>query len=218
MKWLAKVNNIAMESLTVFRQLGRIVPNKLIGAAEIWYWSLPLDYHASIEVNWDTLKEAIVAFYINRTWLDKQKSKANQAYYREANHRSETPGEYFICKTELLTMVYTMDDSVLIMEVMEGAPTTWNTVLTTQLYRNRVEFQQAIQFHEDTLMKLDSLRHFENKREHPSAHGPKHKAASRRALGRRSLAVHQIRDLGVFPCPSCACSRMGRLHPVPAPL
>jgi hypothetical protein len=44
------------------------------------------------------------------------------------------------------------------MEIMEGAPATWNTLLTTQLYRNRVEFQQAIRFHEDTLMKLDSFR------------------------------------------------------------
>ena len=55
-------------------------------------------------------------------------------------------------------MVYTLDASELIMEVMDGAPATWNTVLTTQLYRNVVEFQSAIRFHEDSLLRLSEVR------------------------------------------------------------
>ncbi|KAJ7133116.1 hypothetical protein C8R44DRAFT_870553 [Mycena epipterygia] len=112
-KWVAKINDIARESPTVYRQLGRVVPKRL----------------EEIEQNWDTLKQAFVTFYINRNWLDRQKYKANRAYYREQGHGRETPGDYYIRKVELLTMVYTLDDSTLIMEVMEGAPATWNTVL-----------------------------------------------------------------------------------------
>jgi hypothetical protein len=36
--------------------------------------------------------------------------------------------------------VYTMDDSEIILEVMDGAPSMWNNILTTQMYRNVVEF------------------------------------------------------------------------------
>ena len=39
---------------------------------------------------------------------------------------------------------------------MEGAPECWNTILTTQLYIDTVEFQEAIWFHEDNLMRLSA--------------------------------------------------------------
>ncbi|KAJ7109759.1 hypothetical protein C8R43DRAFT_962468 [Mycena crocata] len=94
MKWLAKVNNISTKSETVFQQLGQVVPNRLTGNAEVWYWSLPVDYRGIVEENWDTLKEAIVTFYINRQWLDKQKARANRAYYRQPAYSKETPGDY----------------------------------------------------------------------------------------------------------------------------
>jgi len=44
------------------------------------------------------------------------------------------------------------------MEVMDGAPASWNTVLTTQLYDTALDFQSAIRFHKDTLMRLDNYQ------------------------------------------------------------
>ncbi|KAF8202748.1 hypothetical protein K438DRAFT_1580944, partial [Mycena galopus ATCC 62051] len=154
-RWIMKVNNIARESATVFQQLGRAVPKRLEGDAEIWYWSLPIAYRSEIEKNWDTLKQAFSTYYLNRKWLDRQRGRANRATYRDSGHARETPSEYFIRKTDLLNTVYTMDDSEIILEVMDGAPSTWNTILTTQMYRDIVEFQSAIRYHEDALMKLD---------------------------------------------------------------
>ncbi|KZT20046.1 hypothetical protein NEOLEDRAFT_1028540, partial [Neolentinus lepideus HHB14362 ss-1] len=69
----------------------------------------------------------------------------------------ETPSKYFICKRGLLELVYNFTDSQMIMEVMDGAPPVWRNVLTTHLYDNIVEFQAALKYHEDTLMKMDSL-------------------------------------------------------------
>ncbi|KDR81255.1 hypothetical protein GALMADRAFT_60586, partial [Galerina marginata CBS 339.88] len=92
---------------------------------------------------------------MNRKWLDKQKARAVRAYYRESGYGRETPSEYYIRKSELLSTVYTLEDSEMILEVMEGAPANWNTILTTQLYVTVMEFQSAIRFHEDTLMRLD---------------------------------------------------------------
>jgi len=53
-------------------------------------------------------------------------------------------------------MVYSLEDSELILEIMEGAPASWNTILTTQLYPDAVEFQEAIRFHEANLMRMPS--------------------------------------------------------------
>ncbi|KAJ3991172.1 hypothetical protein F5050DRAFT_1581863, partial [Lentinula boryana] len=64
--------------------------------------------------------------------------------------------EYFIRKNDLLTTVYENDDSLLISEIMSGAPTIWETILTTQVYQTTVELQSAIKFHEETLMSLPS--------------------------------------------------------------
>jgi hypothetical protein len=143
-------------SPTIFVQLEAVVPQRLEGMAETWYWSLPIDYCDSVEHNWDTLRACILSYYMNRKWLDKQKAQAIRAYYRDQGHTTESPSEYYIRKVELLNTVYTMDDSEIILEVMEGAPASWNMVLTTQLYLNVIEFQAAIKFHKDTLLKLDN--------------------------------------------------------------
>lgn len=154
-RWLLKVNNLALMSKTIFEQLGQIVPRRLEGSAEIWYWSLPEYYRMNVEKNWDTMKEAISDFYMNRKWLDQQKGKAIRASYREPGHTKETPSDYYIRKTALLNLVWNLDDSELILEVMQGAPSTWNTILTTQLYTTAVQFQAAIRYHEDALLRLD---------------------------------------------------------------
>lgn len=157
-KWFARINDIATLSKTIHKQLGRVVPKRLEGPTETWYFSLPTEHRSKIERDWDSLKEALGAYYMNRRWLDRQKSRANRAYYHESGYFKELPSEYVIRKAELLRTVYTMDDTELIMEIMEGAPTQWNTVLTTQLYQDIVEFQNAIHFHEDTLVKLGHER------------------------------------------------------------
>lgn len=133
-RWITKISDIAKDSPRVFEQLGKIIPKRLEGSAETWYYSLPADVRATNEVNWDSIRIAIASYYMNRKWLDRMKTKANRTCYRDFGHTKETPSEYYIRKTELLTTVYQMEDSELIMQVMDGAPATWNTILTTQSY------------------------------------------------------------------------------------
>jgi hypothetical protein len=153
-RWILKINDLARESTIMSEQLGHAVPRRLRGDAEEWYFSLPVDHRTRYEQNWDTLKDAITSYWMNRKWLDRMKAKANRAHFREIGHSKETPSRYFIRKTELLMTVYELSDSELIMEVMDGAPANWNTVLNTQNYANVVEFQSAIRYHEDTLLRL----------------------------------------------------------------
>jgi len=61
-RWLTKVNNLARLSPAIFQQLGAIVPRRLEGAAEVWYWSQPESHRDAVEENWDTLKGCITSY------------------------------------------------------------------------------------------------------------------------------------------------------------
>lgn len=150
-KWINKVNNLAERSPKIYNQLGEIVPTRLEKEADAWFWSLPLDHRREITQNWGTLRTAIGSYYMNRSWLDKQKSRANKAHYREPGHSTETPTAYFIRKSDLLNLVYSYSDAEIMMEIMEGAPRFWATVLDPHRCKDLVEFSAAIKYHEDVL-------------------------------------------------------------------
>ena len=153
-RWFLKVNSLAKRSTIVFKQLGALVPTRLTGSAEIWYYSQSGETRDRIEQDWNTLRSAIGEYYMNRAFLDKQKSCANRASYRDASNGRETPSEYVIRKLELLQFVYNYTDRELINEIMEGAPSHWNPILTPHLFQELKQFQQSVKFHEDLLLKI----------------------------------------------------------------
>ncbi|THU89464.1 hypothetical protein K435DRAFT_821394 [Dendrothele bispora CBS 962.96] len=154
-RWISKVNDLASYSPAMNQQLGSIVPRRLQGKAEVWYFSIPLAKRRKLEESWDQLRQEIMGYYMNQTWLDKTKKRAWDTRYREMGHTRETPSDYYIRKSDLLTAVFQMEDSELILEIMDGAPKGWHTILTTRLYKDVCELQSAIRYHEETLMDLD---------------------------------------------------------------
>lgn len=121
-RWLLKINSLSKRSSTIFRQLGTLVPMRLTGTAEVWYYSQSVETRDRIEQDWGTLRAAIGEYYMNRAFLDKQKARANRASYRDTGNGRENPSEYIIRKLELLQFVYNYTDRELINEIMEGAP------------------------------------------------------------------------------------------------
>ena len=89
---------------------------------------------------------------MNRAWKDRQKTRALKAYYRERGCSGETPSEYYVRKTELLMYVLKLNDSKLIMEIMNGAPSFWHTVIDTHRCATAMDFQTAIKYHEESLL------------------------------------------------------------------
>ena len=150
-QWMLKVNHLAQRSATVFKQLGEIIPLRLRKGAEKWFFSLPLAYRQEATLDWESIRNIIGAYYMNRAWLDRQKARATRAAFREPGHSDESPSEYYIRKTELLRLVSKLSDSELIMEVMNGAPSFWHTVIDAHRCESSVEFQSAIKYHEETL-------------------------------------------------------------------
>ncbi|HXP51692.1 MAG TPA: reverse transcriptase domain-containing protein, partial [Bacteroidia bacterium] len=219
-KWIKKVTQISEKSPIVYRQLGGFVPQRLTKTAETWYWSLPIERRRDIEQDWGTLRTAIRQYYMNRTWLDKQKSRANKAAYRDTNSR-ETPSEYYIRKVELLTLVYNMTDAEMIMEIMNGAPASWVNILNPNFYATLVEFQDAIKYHEDNLMRLDShstpRRPFFNK---GKSSKPKHRGARSHLVGwsskmqtpkfpkdDKNVSKKPPESIGARPCRHCGSGK-----------
>ena len=152
-RWFVKLNSLSKRSDVIFKQLGMLVPTRLTGSAETWYYSQNAETRERIESDWGTLRAAIGEYYMNRSFLDKQKARANKASYRDPGYGRELPSEYVIRKVELLQFVYNYTDNELINEVMESAPSYWIPIVTPHLYQTLEQFQLAVKFHEDALMK-----------------------------------------------------------------
>lgn len=155
-RWIIKINSLAALSKAVWRQLGHLVPSRLRGSAEKWYYSLHPKLRRTLEQDWDSLRGGISSYYMNRSYLDKQKIRANRAVYRDSGNSRELPSEYFIRKLELLQQVYDYNERELISEIMAGAPSAWTPILTPHLYREVVELQRALKFHEDILLSMEA--------------------------------------------------------------
>ncbi|KAF9014561.1 hypothetical protein BDZ89DRAFT_962750, partial [Hymenopellis radicata] len=89
---------------------------------------------------------------MTKRWWEKLRKRAGDARFRESGHTKETPSEYFIRKADLLNTAYNFNDSEMISEIMQGAPSQWNMILTTHLYQSVVDLQHAMRFHEEALI------------------------------------------------------------------
>ncbi|TDL13470.1 hypothetical protein BD410DRAFT_700522, partial [Rickenella mellea] len=156
--WIIKLQTLAHRNESCFKALGRIVPERLTKDAERWYWSQSYNVRERAEKDWYSIRDHIMGYFMNSHWLSKQKAKAIRARYRDKENPNETPSQYYIRKYELITLVYDLTDAEIIMEVMEGAPSYWMTILTTQSYDTLEQFQKAIRYHEDILIAIDPRR------------------------------------------------------------
>ncbi|KAF6750102.1 hypothetical protein DFP72DRAFT_1072715 [Ephemerocybe angulata] len=156
--WITKMNSLSIQSKLIWTQLGRLAPTRLTGPAEQWYYSLHPNVRTTLEQNWDNLRGAISQYWMNQAFMEKQKLRANRATYRDTNHPKESPSEYFIRKLNLLQLSYDYHDRELIQEIMNGAPTTWTTIVTPHLYQHLEDFQANIKYHEDLLLRLEPPR------------------------------------------------------------
>ena len=107
-----------------------------------------------MEQDWETLKSAIADYWMNHSWLEEQKFQANDARYREAGHTRETPSEYVIRKMDLICLVYNYTDSKIVQLIIKEAPTSWSSLLQPNLCKLVMQFQNAVKYHESTLLAM----------------------------------------------------------------
>ncbi|OJT11428.1 Retrovirus-related Pol polyprotein from transposon 297 [Trametes pubescens] len=156
-RWILRVNSIAKKSSTVRQQLGSVVPQRLMGDAETWYFSLPEYVREECETDWEEIRQQIGRYYMNRSWYEKARKQALAIRFRDTENARESPSQYFIRKRELLELVFSYSESELITEIMAGAPLAWKTILAFKSYQTTSELQNAIKTHEDDLLQMESF-------------------------------------------------------------
>jgi len=78
-RWMEKVGQLAIISPDIYKELGKIVPRRLTHSAETWYYSIASEDQQQMEQDWGTLKAAIADYWMNHSWLEDQKFRANNA-------------------------------------------------------------------------------------------------------------------------------------------
>jgi hypothetical protein len=131
-RWISKINRLADNSLEIKEELGKIVLRRFTNFAETWYYSIPDTECVRIEENWTTLKKAILEYWMNHHWLEKQKLRVNRARFRQAGHQQESPSEYVIRKMELLMLGYSYMDTETIQAIMMEVPGMWASIINPQ--------------------------------------------------------------------------------------
>ncbi|RDX42388.1 hypothetical protein OH76DRAFT_1304501, partial [Lentinus brumalis] len=156
-RWVIRVNAIAKKSDTIRAQLGTIVPQRLTGRAERWYYSLPEPRREDCERGWDEIRAVIGSFYMNRSWLDKTRKEALALKYRERGHEHEYPSDYFIRKKELLELAYDNSEREINADIMAGAPFSWHTLIPVDSFDSTEELQTALKLREEELLRVEAL-------------------------------------------------------------
>ncbi|KZP01807.1 hypothetical protein CALVIDRAFT_464778, partial [Calocera viscosa TUFC12733] len=151
-RWIQSIDRLARRSKLIEEQLGDVVPDRLKDRARDWFYTMPPSVRDMASASWTMLRRYIQEHFMNRAWLDHQKGRAICASYRDEDNRKETPSDYFNRKVELLTLVFTLSDSEIILEVMNAAPAFWRTIIDTSRLGTYLELQNAIKYHEEALM------------------------------------------------------------------
>ena len=61
-RWLEKVGQLANTSPDIYKELGKVVPQRFTNSAETWYYSIPPQDRQTMEQDWGTLKKAIADY------------------------------------------------------------------------------------------------------------------------------------------------------------
>ncbi len=210
--WLQSVNQLSKRSEVVYQQLGEIVPTRFTDRALRWFFSLDRHRQQEIMHDWRSMKRAITSHFMNRAWLEDMKRRAIRARYRERGHDQERPSDYCIRKQQLLSVTHELTQSELISEIMAGAPSSWLSLLHTELYATVEQLLNAIQYHELALTNHSLLGS-------SSAVRSMEKRLERlEAKGERKSSSSSARPVNRFSRPPRAYATEANLKPSPKPV
>lgn len=155
--WIIAINELAERSDYTYVQLGELVPLRFTGDAKEWWYAHDANWRLPKTRNWDTLKDAILTQFMNRTWMEKQTEKAQHRSYRDSNHPHETPSQYIRDKKKWLQRTHEyQSERQLIYAILQKAPREWGRIIDTSILDGWDDFEQKIEYHEELLMKPSS--------------------------------------------------------------
>ena len=90
---------------------------------------------------------------MNQQWFDRMKARILRMRYRQKNHESEMPTDYFHHKLRMIQEVFVQTESETIMEIMNGTPKYWSILIDTSRINTISDLQYHIKYHEEHLMR-----------------------------------------------------------------
>src|SRR2546423_9903357 len=137
-----QVNDLAERSDYMYIQLGELAPLQFEDDAKDWWYSHDAQWRRPRSKNWDTLKDAILTQFMNRNWMDKQSTIANNRQYRDSNHSHETPSQYIRDKKKLLEHTHEYrNHRELIYAILQKAPIEWGRIIDTSVMETWDDFE-----------------------------------------------------------------------------
>ncbi|KDN46767.1 hypothetical protein RSAG8_04147, partial [Rhizoctonia solani AG-8 WAC10335] len=132
--WITVINELAERSDYTYVQLGELVPLRFEADAKEWWYSHDAAWRLPKTRNWDTLKDAVLTHFMNRTWMERQANKAQYRAYRDSLHPQETPSQYIRDKKKMLQHTHEyQSEGQLIFAVLEKAPREWGRIFDTSV-------------------------------------------------------------------------------------
>jgi hypothetical protein len=104
--------------------------------------------------DWGMLKVTIADYWMNHSWLEGQKFRANNAHCQETGYTHKNPSEYVIRKMNLIHLVYNCTDSKIIRLIVKEAMDSWSSLLRPKFCKTVVQLQNAVKYHESTLLAM----------------------------------------------------------------
>ncbi|KAG8730330.1 hypothetical protein FRC11_006968, partial [Ceratobasidium sp. 423] len=153
--WIVLINNIAEYSNYMRIQLGQQVPLRFTDRALRWFNALDKTYRRQITVDWPSLRRAISIHFMNRTFMERNKSDALYTKFHDQYHPQESLEDYIIRKMEALTILSDWTNSELITEIMNSAPDHWALYIDTSVVNTWDDFLDKVAWHEDKLLQYN---------------------------------------------------------------
>jgi hypothetical protein len=153
MEWITQLDHVVRRHPDLLGELGYVVPLRFEKDAKIWFNALDPAWQQYMMQDWRLMKENMARYFWNPHWLNKLRSKAHQAKYREPGKdtESETPSQYIMRKKDLLDAAYSFTDPEAIEEVLRGAPQQWKTLLSTATLVTWMDFMFKVKEIEELL-------------------------------------------------------------------
>ena len=86
LEWLEEIDQLSEKSAELYTHLGMIIPTQLEGPAKVWYNQLSPQERTTAQLNWGTMRTAILNYFAMVKWVQDKQLKVIRMKYCQRGH------------------------------------------------------------------------------------------------------------------------------------
>ncbi|KIM21600.1 hypothetical protein M408DRAFT_29423, partial [Serendipita vermifera MAFF 305830] len=159
-EYICDINELASDSYTLWKQLGKKAPGRFTKMAKDWWRSLSPREQKDCKKNWSHLRAAIIEQWFTPQFIVNQNEKAMKMKFRDSSKPNEIPLSFYYRKLRALqfAMPYATD-SMLIQEIIKTMPQKWLRYFTTTDLADLKLFREKLQAYRTAMLEDDEESH-----------------------------------------------------------